>query len=448
MSTIQESLAKIRANKYFFKLCLFFVVGIWGFVRVSINLIALDTDYIYYKDIIQEYVLIKAVQAGEYPYSPLPDLIAEFVATDEILQKGTEIPVLNHPTPHPPTLILFFSPFLFMSYEQAARVWFIIEIGLLLSISLLTVRHAIGKITPYVAFIIFASLLGWNAVFQELIYGQLQLLILFMLMIALMLLRKDHQVWGGIVLGVALSVKVFVWPLLFLLFVKRFWKAVFSCLGIFLMLNVITGIIVGFDVIRDYYFFIGPSVTQYYQAFGYNYSLSTIGWRLFDGTGSTILLEFSAPPLLESFFLARLVSLLVPLFFLTVCVTYAYREQNLDVTFSLFVVVAILISPISWIHYFSLTLIPLSVIVRTLKCHNYPTNITIFTGFAIIFLVFISETRIITSIVNGFSTGVINSERQVSFWAGLFSYLPLLALLAVTGILLITNREKPLSFSK
>ena len=64
--------------------------------------------------------------------------------------------------------------------------------------------------------------------------------------------------------------------------------------------------VLGIEVVRDYYLEVGPQVAALYRGHDTNYSLTTLGTRLFEGFGN----NFRVAPLYASPALARLATLL------------------------------------------------------------------------------------------------------------------------------------------
>src|SRR4051812_4276334 len=75
------------------------------------------SDFTYSKDFGQDYLLGRAVLAGDQLYVPLQRLAARYLA----LPNNPSAPELI--TPHPPTLGVFFAPLAMLEYPVAAMVW-------------------------------------------------------------------------------------------------------------------------------------------------------------------------------------------------------------------------------------------------------------------------------------------------------------------------------------
>ena len=107
------------------KYLLLLVLVVLSLFNVFIGAQALAPPNVYRKDFVQEYVLARAIRAGVNPYLPVDELAEIFVAPASGL-------VPTYPTPHPPPVAVFSLPLSLLAYEQAAVLWFVLEIACLL----------------------------------------------------------------------------------------------------------------------------------------------------------------------------------------------------------------------------------------------------------------------------------------------------------------------------
>ena len=130
------------------KYTLLFTVAIIGFFNLCAAVSSLIPPSVYKKDFIQEYLLVRAVSNGLDPYLPLPELSQRFIGSLPNL-------VFQHPTPHPPPVILLCLPLAMLSYEQAAVAWFLFEI-ICIVLSTYLILFWLGK-KPGIIFTVFIS---------------------------------------------------------------------------------------------------------------------------------------------------------------------------------------------------------------------------------------------------------------------------------------------------
>ncbi len=335
-----------------------------GISTLRLSIKTLYPPYVYVKDLTQEYTLAKAVLHGVDPYLPLPDLVARFIG-------NVPVPVFPHPTPHPPIVGLLYGPFAFLEYQQAAAVWLVVEVCLLIaSLRLLLCDMGVRWRPPAVALACIVAM-GWGAVLQELVLGQLQSLLLLILLLAWAALRSEKDRLGGVLLGLGVALKLVVWPVAVYLLLKRRWRAVAACFGTVVALNLLMGAVVGFGTVLRYYTRVGPQVAGLYRGEAFNYSLWTVGRRLFEGTGSPVQLSMQAPPLVAWPFGASLAAIALPLAWLCMSLAAAVRCRRTDSALGILLCASLLVSPVAWTHYLLLASVPMAVVWRAVVERGY-----------------------------------------------------------------------------
>ncbi len=200
-----------------------------------------DNDFAHY------YLTAQLVAQGKDPYIqnllPLYELY-QFTPQREIA-KAT----------NPPALAILTLPLVKLPADSAFKIWSLLQLlslfsGVLISLWLVGLRT---KFFERVALLI-AALAPYGS-FAHFAYGQGQAVILLMIMFGLQLLTskvtRDRNL-GAIIWGVATSLKLFTYPLAFVLFLYQGKKSLlwFAC-G-FLLLHIPFVLICGFDAILSY----------------------------------------------------------------------------------------------------------------------------------------------------------------------------------------------------
>lgn len=321
--------------------------------------------YSYRKDFVQEYLLAKAALSHVNPYQVLPELSARFLPY---------LPnrLFPHPTPHPPPVILVAWPLGLLSYEQAQAVWLVAEIiclvaAIWLLLTTWCLRHSM-RWTLLLTLIAVPFFHFW----EELIVGQAMILLLLVVSSAWRALRSRRELVGGVLLGLAVALKLIVWPLVVLLMLQKMWRAVLAAGVTVGMANLIAALIMGPHAVIYYYSIVSRMVWSLYRSHEGNLSLLSIGWRLFEGTGSPILVGVQAAPLIGAPDLAFPVSLAVVTGWLMISFALAARARSFDVAFGMVVCASVLVSPIVWSHYLVLLTLPVAVTVRQLAVVGFP----------------------------------------------------------------------------
>ncbi len=150
--------------------------------------------------------------------------------------------------PNPPILPLTLSPLMALPPVMGALAWYAIKAGLV-TVSILLVlrlvRGQTGKLTPaWVEFVILA--LSLRPILSDLHHGNINLLILFLIVAMLTAWSQGYEVLAGLLLGLAITYKVT--PALFIPYFawKRSWRTVGATgLGIGLFLLIVPSAILG-----------------------------------------------------------------------------------------------------------------------------------------------------------------------------------------------------------
>ena len=351
-------------------------MAVQGIISLALSMQSLLPQNVYRKDLIQEYLLAKAILNGIAPYTPLAVLTNQFIGP---LPNA----VFQHPTPHPPPVALLSLPLGLLTYQQTAIVWFVFELVCVL-VSVQGLLRCENR-RPHTLLVLLIALLAmaWSPLNEELAVGQMMTLKLALLVGAWQMLRAGKAASGGILLGSAIAIKLIAWPLVIFLALRRNWRAAGAAGAVLVAANGGAAFWMGFQATADYYVKVCAAVSSLYRAHIGNFSLWTIGWRVFHGTGSPVLCGASAPPPLDAPGLAGPVAFILPLILLGIGLLLAARASTFDASFGLLICVSLLTSPIAWSHYLILTSIPLAIVAHRLLALNLPareTNLAILVG--------------------------------------------------------------------
>ena len=149
--------------------------------------------------------------------------------------------------PNPPILPITLGPLMALPPVAGAMTWFAIKVALTtiaLTMCLNVVKIRDGPFPPF--FLSAILLLSLRPILGDLHHGNINLLILFLIVAMFQAWRQGHDVLAGLLLGLAISYKVT--PALFIPYFvyKRSWRTVGSALlGLVLFLLVVPSLIVG-----------------------------------------------------------------------------------------------------------------------------------------------------------------------------------------------------------
>lgn len=402
--------------------------------RLVIIFSSFDKASIYSKDILQEYLMTDAVRQNKQLYRPLIDLAQESFGL---------IGYFPHPSPHPPPVILLFLMFSNLKYEHVALIWLLIELIILVYLAIYISRKIFSRINvlPLVFIIIF--LLGWPPITEDLYVGQLSLLLSLLIIGFWESSIKNHDWIAGSFLGFAISLKLFLWPVLvFTLLIKR-WRIFTMGLSLFFLLNIFTIPLIGFDQFLYYYSNVSSIVLPYYDRFIFNLSLWSVIARTFRGTGSILMTGIRTPPLINYPNFESVASIILIAIIIIFCIWLSRIKSTYDFSISIMIIISVLISPITWIHYFILFVIPWLVSYKAIKALSFPKLETI--SFLVISILLFIPNNSIREILYFLSGNRLGSDIVIPFYVASISFLPILEaifLLLLLIRLLILSKQK------
>jgi hypothetical protein len=149
--------------------------------------------------------------------------------------------------PNPPILPITLGPLMELPPVAGAMSWFAIKVALTSVAFVLCMRIVKQPDRPYPLFFqTTVMLLSLRPILGDLHHGNINLLILFLIVAMFEAWRRDHDVLAGLLLGLAISYKVT--PALFLPYFayKRSWRTFWSTfLGLFLFIVVVPSVMIG-----------------------------------------------------------------------------------------------------------------------------------------------------------------------------------------------------------
>jgi hypothetical protein len=253
--------------------------------------------------------------------SPFPPATPDAVLLTHIYPAG----------PYPAPVPVFFAPFGLLPVQLAEVIFTAIVVA-----ALLFALHLVG-VRDWRCY---GAALLWAPVAFAIQTANLTLLLALGLAI---LWRFRHRIAGpAVVLGVLISLKLFLWPMAIWLVATRRYAAAAWSLVVAAALTLGSWAILGFAGFPDY-----PSVVRIYG-------------RYFETTSYTpfaFLVHLGVPTSL-----ARVCGLALGLAALAAVVITARRKRSEAVSFTLAVATALLLTPLVWLHYFALVLVPLAVL--------------------------------------------------------------------------------------
>lgn len=335
-------------------------LALFGFIKLIMSGFSLSPVYSIGKDFTQEYLMGKAVLNGLDPYMPLPQL-------EEFFPLPGRPELFEHPSAHPPVSALLGLPFALLPYLWAAGFWFALELILIFFSCYLLLRW--WNVTKIVtgSLVFFFIIFCWEPIYAEVFTGQLNTFLLPLIILGWTSLRKNEQIWGGIFLGSAIAIKLFLWPVYLLLIFRKQWRAAFSSTIAFVLLNLAVIPLIGGEALLRYYATTNTTVWPIWRSHEANFSTWSLGWRIFEGTHGRGEILTIIPPILHSETYAQFISFTIPILTLLIGIYLLTKTKGYDHAYSMTICLSILLSPIAWSHYLILTLVPLTILAKQLS---------------------------------------------------------------------------------
>lgn len=249
------------------------------------------------------------------------------------------VPNLNHPA-----LTLLFLPLTWLQQVSAYLVWSVASILAFLIAVLLGLREALTSPHQWYLPTLVAMTISFPGVIQSVTLGQVGLMLSPVVVVAWILLRRNHEVTAGLLVGVLIACKPFLLPLAVYFVALKRWRGMLAVGVGGVLLSVValpyTGV-AGYEA-----WFTALSATPYQKAafFRDPWNISLVG----------VLARFGvavSPPRVAALLIA---ATLVGFWLLTRPNPPGF--QLTDRRFATLLTIAFLSSPLGWTHYLPLLL--------------------------------------------------------------------------------------------
>ena len=146
---------------------------------------------------------------------------------------------------HPPTSVLLVLPLAALSYPDATLVWNLLSLIALGASCLILIRQLRLAATPWCLIPVVTVLLVCSPFRQQMGQGQWNLILLLLLVGVWACARSGRDVWAGVLLGLAMTIKLVPGFLLLYFLLGRRWRVVFSGTVSALAITLLTAIVLG-----------------------------------------------------------------------------------------------------------------------------------------------------------------------------------------------------------
>jgi alpha-1,2-mannosyltransferase len=271
---------------------------------------------------------------------------------------------------HPPVTVLAALPFAGLDYPNATLAWNLFSLGCL-GVSLWLIGRGLEiPFTSWAMFPLVTLLVICHPLREQQLNGQLNLVLLLLIVGTWTLDRADRQAGAGALLGIATALKLFPAFLLVYFLVRRRWMVVFTTLATFGLLTELSVLVLGLEAYRTYFDEVVPHL-EGCRGFAYNASLPGFWSKLFD-PGEALVKAW-----IYSQSAARAATLVSGMAVTVIVMWLAWRVGRVsksshdsraafDQNFGATVTAMLLVTPTVWHHYFLLLALPLALIWKWL----------------------------------------------------------------------------------
>ena len=330
-----------------------------------------------------------------------------------------------HPNLNLPFMTLIFLPFGLLDVDFAYLLWSIISLILGLISSWIIYDTLRGQINHSFLIGIPILLFAFFPTFITIVYGQVSLLLLLIVVIAWSALRSENEIIAGIFFGFALNIKIFTGLFLIVFLLQKRFKLVLWYFGSFLITIFLAFIAFGMETYIE--FIQNLSTITWYGA-SWNASFLGFFTRIFGGSEGEPLINL--PELAYGLNYASTVILLLILAWAVKTQKNKNKKMYDDLLFSLCIVFMLLLSPLGWMYYFVLLIIP-AIILWQINDPSYKTH----------FRVLIIITWILSTLPLALTSSSEIKTIDMFVWGGAYFYALLLFSFLILWAILIMNQK-------
>jgi hypothetical protein len=253
---------------------------------------------------------------------------------------------------HPPASVLLALPFALLDYQTAYLSWNLLSVGCLLASLWMVARHAALRRSE--ALFLGTLLVVSNAFLHQTVQGQWNLVLMLLIVSAWVSERSGREGLSGSLLGLAAAIKIFPGFLALYYLARKEWRGLFAVVTSFLVANLLAAWAFGVGAFSDYVRDVLPELARFRDAWP-NASLLGFWSRLFDGQYGRVV------PVVRSGLLTQSLTLACGAAVVGITarrVARARGRTQKDLGWAFCCVTMLLVSPITWDHYFLLLVLP------------------------------------------------------------------------------------------
>ena len=312
-------------------------------------------------DLQQDYIAAQRMRHNDDLYRPF--------TAQEIASLGVreELGVGMRENAHPPPAVALFLPLTWLPYPIVTFGWTLASVGLLWLVTIRLIQALALPVDGLWRWLGLCLLVSWYPVWQHLHVGQWTIPLFALIVAAWLCLRTGRDGWAGVLIGLAILLKIYPVLLLGYPLLARRWRAILAAGAVCLVVVLLQTLIYPEHWPR-YLSYGAPHNAAVWVPNSRNASLISLGYRLFTGSNEVrpaLPLPW-AEPLMRGLVSAAVLGSFAWL------VWRLRRQPDLDGAVSLAICLMVLLSPISWDHAFIFLLLPLGYVWQQTRAHSGP----------------------------------------------------------------------------
>ena len=351
---------------------LLIVLAVGGFSRVAPGLLRVpdQPDFEIY------YQAARALNLGQPLYVPDPP-----PATTPVPNYAPPGNFIKYQYRYPPVAAVIARPLAVLTVSSAKGIWYLLNL-VFLALSVALTCKLVGSPRPKTMLICFGISLAAPPVYDTLMLGQINLLLLLLIIAAIYAVTSApvtlrREVVAGVCMGVAAAIKIYPLLLGFIFIIHRRFVSLVSMVLTVALLGIL-GIIAGggWPTTQTYLFEVLPNISSVLEITPSNQNAQAVFARLFSVNLMRFavltpdnLMTITVPPIFQ----APQVGIILGIFssgiiLLTPIIaaarqTWHHRSREVILLhWSLLLTTLLLITPTTWDHYYVLLLLPLAVL--------------------------------------------------------------------------------------
>lgn len=336
-----------------------------------------------------------------------------------------------------PFFILLLLPFAWLSYSKALLLWSVISfIATGTSIFLILKSYPAIWQNKNLKSWAFAGFLLYFPTYANFCLGQVSSVLLLMTVIAWLACRNEQNYKVGALLGLAFSIKLFYGLFILFFIARKQLRSLISFITTFIVCSITPLLFIDNSIYKNY-----VNTLQHVRWYASSWNASLFGflYRIFGAGHEGNLALFNFPNLAYP---AYIILFAVLSIYLLRVISQSSRKNNflsmqerqdiLDWQFSFTIILMLLLSPLAWLYYFTLLMIPFITIIRlNVKLAKFNLNFCLFI-LVLLFSSFPNNYRLPIEMVK---------ISMVVTWASYYFYA--LVLLLILFVMIRSQLDKP-----